>query len=57
MSELIEMALMEAEEKMDKALEVAREDMASIRTGRAGSEMSMRMPLPSHAPAASPTAG
>ena len=35
MSELIEMALMEAEEKMDKALEVAREDMASIRTGRA----------------------
>ena len=35
MSEVIEMALMEAEEKMDKALEVAREDMASIRTGRA----------------------
>ncbi|MFX0537712.1 ribosome recycling factor [Ornithinimicrobium sp. Y1847] len=35
MSEVIEMALMEAEEKMEKALEVAREDMASIRTGRA----------------------
>lgn len=35
MSETIEMALMEAEEKMGKALEVAREDMASIRTGRA----------------------
>ncbi|MFB9730732.1 ribosome recycling factor [Ornithinimicrobium kibberense] len=35
MSEVIELALMEAEEKMDKALEVAREDMASIRTGRA----------------------
>ena len=35
MSEVIEMALMEAEEKMDKALEVARDDMANIRTGRA----------------------
>ena len=35
MSEVIEMALMEAEEKMEKALEVAREEMASIRTGRA----------------------
>lgn len=35
MSEVIEMALMEAEEKMEKALEVAREDMAGIRTGRA----------------------
>ena len=35
MSEVVEMALMEAEEKMDKALDVAREDMASIRTGRA----------------------
>ncbi len=35
MSEVIEMALMEAEEKMEKALEVAREDMSSIRTGRA----------------------
>ena len=35
MSEVIDMALMEAEEKMDKALEVARDDMANIRTGRA----------------------
>lgn len=35
MSEVIEMALMEAEEKMDKALEVARDDMSTIRTGRA----------------------
>ncbi|QDO89128.1 ribosome recycling factor [Ornithinimicrobium ciconiae] len=35
MSEAIEMAIMEAEDKMGKALEVAREDMASIRTGRA----------------------
>lgn len=35
MSEVIEMALLEGEEKMGKAVEVAREDMASIRTGRA----------------------
>ncbi|MGB5953354.1 MAG: ribosome recycling factor [Ornithinimicrobium sp.] len=35
MSETTEMAMLEAEEKMDKALEVAREDMSSIRTGRA----------------------
>ncbi len=35
MSEMTEMAMLEAEEKMDKALEVAREDMSSIRTGRA----------------------
>ncbi len=35
MSDTTEMALLEAEEKMDKALEVAREDMATIRTGRA----------------------
>lgn len=35
MSETIEVALLEAEEKMDKAVEVAREDLASIRTGRA----------------------
>lgn len=35
MSELVEMALLEAEEKMDKALEVARDDMGNIRTGRA----------------------
>lgn len=39
MSETTEMALLEAEEKMGKALEVAREDMASIRTGRAHPSM------------------
>ena len=35
MSETTQMAMLEAEDKMDKALEVAREDLASIRTGRA----------------------
>ena len=35
MSEVIDMALMEAEEKMEKALEVVQEDMSNIRTGRA----------------------
>lgn len=39
MSETTEMALLEAEEKMDKALEVAREDMSGIRTGRANPGM------------------
>lgn len=39
MSESIEMAMLEAEDKMDKAVEVAREDMASIRTGRAHPSM------------------
>ncbi|WP_153394828.1 ribosome recycling factor [Ornithinicoccus halotolerans] len=39
MSETTEMALLEAEEKMQKALEVAREDMATIRTGRAHPSM------------------
>ncbi|MBA2696321.1 MAG: ribosome recycling factor [Ornithinimicrobium sp.] len=39
MSETTEMALLEAEEKMDKALEVARDDMATIRTGRAHPSM------------------
>jgi ribosome recycling factor len=39
MSEMIEMALMEAEDKMGKAVEVARDDMASIRTGRAHPSM------------------
>ncbi|MFK5646216.1 ribosome recycling factor [Ornithinimicrobium sp. LYQ121] len=43
MSEVIEMALMEAEEKMDKALEVARDDMSSIRTGRAHPGMFARI--------------
>ncbi|MGN7148839.1 ribosome recycling factor [Arthrobacter sp. SAFR-179] len=32
---MIEETLLEAEEKMDKAIEVAKEDFASIRTGRA----------------------
>ncbi|MGV1005019.1 MAG: ribosome recycling factor [Candidatus Nanopelagicales bacterium] len=32
---MIDEALFEAEEKMDKALQVAREDFATIRTGRA----------------------
>jgi len=39
MSETTEMAMLEAEDKMGKALEVAREDMASIRTGRAHPSM------------------
>jgi ribosome recycling factor len=32
---VIEETLLEAEEKMDKAVEVAKEDFASVRTGRA----------------------
>ena len=36
---MIEEALFEAEEKMDKAVEVAKEDFAGIRTGRANSGM------------------
>lgn len=39
MSEEIEMILLEATEKMDKAIEVAREDFATIRTGRANAAM------------------
>ena len=39
MSELIENTLFEAEEKMDKAIEVAKEDFAGIRTGRANTGM------------------
>ncbi|MCE0486648.1 ribosome recycling factor [Ornithinimicrobium sediminis] len=39
MSESTEMAMLEAEDKMGKALEVVREDMASIRTGRAHPSM------------------
>ncbi|WP_256841358.1 ribosome recycling factor [Ornithinimicrobium cryptoxanthini] len=35
MSETIELAQLEAEEKMGKAVEVVRDDMAAIRTGRA----------------------
>lgn len=36
---MIDDTLLEAEEKMDKALEVAKEDFASIRTGRANAGM------------------
>ncbi len=36
---MIDDTLLEAEEKMDKALEVAREDFAAIRTGRANAGM------------------
>ena len=39
MSEEIEMILLEVTEKMDKAIEVAREDFATIRTGRANATM------------------
>jgi len=36
---VIDETLLEAEEKMDKALEVAKEDFAAIRTGRANAAM------------------
>jgi ribosome recycling factor len=36
---VIDDTLLEAEEKMDKAVEVAKEDMATIRTGRANPAM------------------
>ncbi len=39
MSEQVDEILMEAEEKMEKAIEVAREDFTSIRTGRANPGM------------------
>lgn len=39
MSEQIDLILLEAEEKMDKAIAVAREDFSTIRTGRATSAM------------------
>ncbi|MEJ7650001.1 MAG: ribosome recycling factor [Nakamurella sp.] len=35
MSEALDMALLDAEEKMEKAFNVTKEDLASIRTGRA----------------------
>jgi ribosome recycling factor len=38
-SEQIDMILLDAEEKMDKAIAVAREDFSTIRTGRATSAM------------------
>lgn len=40
---MIDEALFEAEEKMEKAIEVAREDLASIRTGRANPGMFSRV--------------
>jgi len=39
MSDIIDEAMFEAEEKMDKTIEVAKEDFAGIRTGRANSGM------------------
>ena len=39
MSEQIDQVLLDAEEKMDKAISVAREDFSTIRTGRATSAM------------------
>ena len=39
MSEDIDMILLDAEEKMDKAIGVARDDFATIRTGRANPAM------------------
>ncbi len=40
---MIDEALLEAEEKMDKALEVAKEDFSTIRTGRANAAMFARI--------------
>lgn len=39
MSDIVDEILMDAEEKMDKAIVVAREDFATIRTGRANAGM------------------
>lgn len=39
MSDEIDSAMLEAEEKMEKAVEVARDDFATIRTGRASASM------------------
>ena len=39
MSDQVDEILLEAEEKMEKAIEVAREDFATIRTGRANPSM------------------
>ena len=39
MSDEIDQVLLEAEEKMDKAIAVAREDFSTIRTGRANTAM------------------
>jgi ribosome recycling factor len=40
---VIDETLLEAEEKMDKAVEVAKEDFATIRTGRANAAMFSRI--------------
>ena len=40
---MIDDALLEAEEKMDKAIEVAREDFANIRSGRANPSLFARV--------------
>lgn len=39
MSDSVDESLLEAEEKMDKAVEVAKEDFSAIRTGRASAAM------------------
>lgn len=39
MSDETDLAMLEAEEKMEKAIEVAKEDFATIRTGRASAAM------------------
>ena len=39
MSEQIDEILMDAEERMDKAIAAAREDFATVRTGRANASM------------------
>ena len=40
---MIDETLLEAEEKMDKAVSVAREDLATLRTGRASPQMFARL--------------
>lgn len=40
---MIDETLLEAEEKMDKAIQVAKEDFATIRTGRANASMFSRI--------------
>ena len=42
---MIEETLLEAEEKMDKAVDVAKEDFAGIRTGRATPGMFNKLPI------------
>ena len=40
---MIDEALFDAEDKMDKAVSVAREDLGSVRTGRASPSMFARL--------------